>query len=175
MAKKKSPAKAAKPASLPIRHSAPARKPRQGVYANTVEWLDCVFTPVIDLFARYYMALVFLRGGAVRLQALIDGTWAKTANVYAYNFPGPSVSAKCATILGVGGEVILPIMLLFGFGGRIAAFGLLIMTLFMVGGPEGYPVHQLWAIILAFLLARGPGVLSLDYAFKYESCGMCKK
>ena len=29
--------------------------------------------------------------------------------------------------------------------------------------PSAYPTHGLWAALLLYLMARGPGVLSLDH------------
>ena len=61
-------------------------------------------------------------------------------------------------------EHLLAAMLLLGFGTRIAAFGLLLMTavieIFVY--PEAYPVHATWAALLLYLVARGPGPISID-------------
>jgi len=51
-----------------------------------------------------------------------------------------------------------------------AAAGLLFMTLVIqvFVEPGGWPVHLLWAGPLAYLIARGPGAVSLDRVLKID-------
>jgi putative oxidoreductase len=59
------------------------------------------------------------------------------------------------------------VLVLLGLGTRFAALGLLVMTAviqFLVY-PGAYPTHGVWAAVLLWLMARGPGRLSLDYLF----------
>lgn len=48
---------------------------------------------------------------------------------------------------------------------RPAAMGLLFMT-FVI--PTGWPPHLLWAGPLTYLIARGPGAVSLDRLLKID-------
>ena len=52
-----------------------------------------------------------------------------------------------------------------GFASRLSALGLFGMTmviqLFVV--PGGWPEHILWLSLLALIIARGPGAISLDH------------
>jgi len=67
-------------------------------------------------------------------------------------------------------EFILPIMLVFGFGTRFAALGLLIMTVLIQTYvmPEAlWTVHVYWASILLVLLSRGPGQISVDHIIRF--------
>jgi putative oxidoreductase len=60
---------------------------------------------------------------------------------------------------------VLPVLLLLGLGTRYAALGLLVMTAviqFFVY-PGAYATHGVWAAVLLYLIARGPGRLSLDH------------
>lgn len=61
-------------------------------------------------------------------------------------------------------------LLILGFLTRPAAVGLLLMTLviqiFVV--PTGWPTHLLWAGPLVYLIARGPGAVSLDRALHLD-------
>jgi putative oxidoreductase len=69
-------------------------------------------------------------------------------------------------------EFILPIMLVIGFGTRIAALGLLIMTVLIqiYVMPEAlWSMHVYWAALLLVLLSRGPGALSIDHFIKLAS------
>ena len=57
-----------------------------------------------------------------------------------------------------------PVLLVLGVFARLGAAALLVMTLtiqFLVY-PENWPEHLMWASILAYVLSRGPGALSID-------------
>ena len=77
-----------------------------------------------------------------------------------YPFPAPAIAAFAAG----SAEIVLPILLVFGFASRIAALGLLIMTIvvqFTV--PEGWPLHVTWAAMALGVMAWGSGPISIDY------------
>ncbi len=60
-------------------------------------------------------------------------------------------------------EVLLPILLALGLFGRLAAFGLLIMTIVIqLTIPNGWPIHLTWAAMALGILVLGSGRLSLD-------------
>ena len=69
-----------------------------------------------------------------------------------------------ATLAALG-EHILPVLILLGLGTRFAALGLLVMTLViqLLVYPGAYPTHGVWAAVLLYLIARGPGRISLDH------------
>jgi len=50
--------------------------------------------------------------------------------------------------------------------------GLLSMTLViqLLVYPDAYPTHATWAAVLLYLLARGPGVFSLDHLLARHYC-----
>ena len=62
------------------------------------------------------------------------------------------------------GEHVLPVLLLLGLATRLSALGLLGMTLViqLLVYPGAYPTHGTWAAVLLYLMAHGPGQLSLD-------------
>ncbi len=73
-------------------------------------------------------------------------------------------------------ELVLPALLILGIFTRIGALGLIGMTLFIQLAV--YPTLDhwwnpavWWAVVLLAILARGPGVLSLDRLFKLEFTG----
>lgn len=77
-----------------------------------------------------------------------------------YAYPFPHVTAFAAGTA----EIVLPILLVLGLGTRLAAFGLLVMTLVIqLTVPAGWPVHVTWAAMALALMAFGPGRLSLDH------------
>ena len=77
-----------------------------------------------------------------------------------YDFPMPAVMAFAAG----SAEILLPILLLFGLATRLAALGLLLMTLIVqLTVPDGWPIHLTWAAIALGVMAWGPGRVSLDH------------
>ena len=77
-----------------------------------------------------------------------------------YPFPAPGVVAFAAGTA----EILLPILLVMGLATRLAAFGLLAMTLVVqLTVPDGWPVHITWAAMALGIMAWGPGRLSLDH------------
>jgi putative oxidoreductase len=77
-----------------------------------------------------------------------------------YPFPAPGVMA-----FAVGSaEILLPILLILGLATRLAAFGLLVMTLVVqLTVPDGWPVHLTWAAMALGIMAWGPGRIALDH------------
>lgn len=80
-----------------------------------------------------------------------------------YDFPMPAVTA----FLSGSGEIIFPILLVFGFATRFAALGLLVMTIIIqLTVPTGWPVHITWAAMALAIMAWGPGQVSVDRIFQ---------
>jgi putative oxidoreductase len=143
----------------------------------------CAFIPyaLVALALRLVIARVFFLDGQTR----VDGTPIPVhlqgfdfsfvvplqvkAETYASLLTGylpVQVPPGLVAYLVSGGEFLLPIMLVLGFGTRIAALGLLIITAFMqlyVMPQALWSLHVYWAAILLVLLSRGPGALSLDH------------
>ena len=77
-----------------------------------------------------------------------------------YPFPAPGI---IAFIVG-SAEILLPILLVLGLATRLAALGLLLMTLIVqFTVPTGWPLHLTWAAMALAIMAWGPGRISLDH------------
>ena len=77
-----------------------------------------------------------------------------------YPFPAPAVFAFAAGLA----EILLPILLILGLATRLAALGLLAMTLVVqLTVPDGWPIHVTWAAMALGIMAWGPGRASLDH------------
>jgi putative oxidoreductase len=66
-------------------------------------------------------------------------------------------------------EFLLPICLMIGFGTRIAALLLLVMTIVLqiyVAPAALWTTHVYWLAILLTLTTLGPGAISLDYVIR---------
>jgi len=76
----------------------------------------------------------------------------------------PLLPPEIAAYMGTTVELTAPVLLTLGIFARLGAAALLFMTLtiqFLVY-PENWPEHLMWASILAYVLSRGPGALSID-------------
>lgn len=75
-------------------------------------------------------------------------------------YPFPTAMAFAAGVA----EIVLPVLLILGFGTRLAALGLLGMTaIIQLTVPEGWAnFHLPWAAMSLALIVFGGGALSLD-------------
>lgn len=131
---------------------------------------------VIALLARFSIAAIFWQSGQTKVEGwaidLFSGTlqlgWPRLSDGAVYLFREeyrlPLLEPELAALLAATAEHLFPLLLLLGLGTRLAACGLLIMTLVIqvLVYPDAYATHGVWAACLLFLLARGPGVVSVD-------------
>jgi putative oxidoreductase len=76
-----------------------------------------------------------------------------------YAYPAPAVMA----FLSGSAEIVLPILLVLGLFTRLAALGLLVMTIIVeLTIPTGWPIHITWAAMALAIMAWGAGPISLD-------------
>lgn len=117
------------------------------------------------LGARVFPAAVFWLSGRTKM----DGWQVSESAVYLfqeeYRLPGldPLVAAHMAAIA----EHLFPVLLVLGLATRLSALALLGMTLVIqcLVYPDAWPTHGTWAVLLLWLVARGPGSVSLDHLF----------
>lgn len=147
---------------------AAARRARQ----TLGHWPDSV----LALLARFSIAAVFWSSGQTKIEGLainlVSGEfqlgWPRLSENAVYLFREeyrlPLLSPELGATLAALGEHVLPLMLLLGLATRLSALGLLGMTaviqLFVY--PDAYATHGTWAAVLLYLIAHGPGRLSLD-------------
>ena len=76
----------------------------------------------------------------------------------------PVLPPELAATLAASAEHLLPLMLVLGLGTRVAAAGLLGMTLViqLFVYPGAWPTHASWAALLLLLILRGAGPLALE-------------
>jgi putative oxidoreductase len=87
-----------------------------------------------------------------------------------YDFPAAAVVAFASGLA----EILLPVLLILGLTTRLAALGLLVMTLVIqLTVPAGWPIHLTWAAMALGLMAWGPGRISLDYAIERLTGARC--
>jgi putative oxidoreductase len=126
--------------------------------AGSLTWLQ----PAAQLAARWYVASVFFASGLTKLR-----DWDTTLALFADEYHVPLLSPTVAAWLGTGGELVLPVLLVFGLFGRFAALGLAVMNgvavLSLMDVPDAALMgHVFWGSLLLALLLWGPGRWSLD-------------
>jgi putative oxidoreductase len=118
---------------------------------------------VIALAARLAVADVFWRSGQTKVSgfSIREETFYLFREEYKVPLLPPDLAAYLSTVC----EHVFPILLFLGLASRLSALGLLAMTmviqLFVV--PGGWPEHILWLSLLALIIARGPGAISIDH------------
>ncbi|MBU3890205.1 MULTISPECIES: DoxX family protein [Methylosinus] len=118
---------------------------------------------VIALGARIFPAAVFWQSG----QTKVEG-WRVSENaIYLFkeDYKLPLLDPTVAAHLAAVAEHVFPALLILGLASRLSAAALLAMTLVIeiFVYPDAWPTHGVWATCLLLIVARGPGVLSLDH------------
>jgi putative oxidoreductase len=118
--------------------------------------------PLAQLVARLYLAQVFFLAGLTKLR-----DWETTLLLFENEYAVPLLSPALAAAAGTAGELVLPVLLVLGLGGRIAALGLFIVNVVAVLALAEIPeaalqLHQFWGSLLLGLLLWGPGRWSAD-------------
>lgn len=139
--------------------------------------LSAIPHSAIALLGRFSVAAVFWNSGQTKIEGLavnlVSGTFelgwprlsSSAVDLFRDEYKLPLLPPETAAVLAAAGEHVLPLLLLLGLGTRLAALGLLGMTAviqFLVY-PGAYATHGLWAAVLLWLMAQGPGVFSLDH------------
>jgi putative oxidoreductase len=119
--------------------------------------------PLLDLGLRLYVATVFFKAGLTKI-----ASWDTTLALFENEYAVPLLSPEWAALLGTGGELVLPVLLVLGLGSRFAALGLFVVNAVAVIaypdiGDVGLADHQVWGMLLLVTLLHGPGALSLDH------------
>lgn len=135
------------------------------LYARGRWWvsgLESFITPLFDLAIRLYVAQVFFRAGWIKIS-----DWEATRYLFNNEYHVPLLPPDLAAVMGAGGELLLPVLLVLGLAGRFGAAGLLVVNLMAaISYPDiselGLQDHLLWGVLLAVIVFHGPGRLSLD-------------
>jgi putative oxidoreductase len=117
---------------------------------------------LIALAARVFPAVVFWQSARTKVDgfSIRDTTWFLFEHEYAL----PLIPSAWAAVLATVSEHVFAVLLILGLMTRFSALALLTMTaviqLFVY--PGAWVTHGLWAACFLILIARGPGMLSLD-------------
>lgn len=144
---------------------------------RAITLLEHIPHSLIALIARFSIAAVFWKSGQTKVEGLaidlIDGTfhlgWPRLADstipLFQSEYHVPLLSPELAAHLAAFAEHCFPVLILIGFATRFSALALLGMTLTiqLFVYPDAYPTHGTWAAVLLYLMATGPGKLSIDH------------
>lgn len=125
--------------------------------------LDKIPQSLISLAARIFPAAVFWMSGQTKVEGfhVTDNAIALFRDEYALPLIDPELAAKIAAF----SEHFFPVLLVIGLASRLSALALLGMTavieIFVY--PDAWPTHGVWATCFLVVIARGPGIFSLDH------------
>jgi putative oxidoreductase len=133
-----------------------------------LDHLAIALQPLFALVVRFYLLRVFFLSGLTKLRS-----WDSTLYLFSNEYHVPVLPPAVAAVMGAGGELIFPVLLLLGWQGRFAAAGLFVVNLVAVLSYPGLePVmikdHVLWAVLIAYLFFHGVGRWSLQGFFMGE-------
>jgi putative oxidoreductase len=116
----------------------------------------------IVLVGRISIGAIFWLSGQTKVDgfSLSENAIELFREDYKLPFVAPVIAATLAAIA----EHVFPILLVVGLATRLSAAALLGMTLViqLFVYPGAWPTHGVWATVLLFIMARGPGIISLD-------------
>jgi len=137
----------------------PAAARSRGPITTAIGWLERIPYSLIALIARGAAFEVFWRSGSVKLD-----DWAGTLSLFESEYKVPLVPPHIAAYMSVGLELGGAVLILVGLGTRAVALAYLgmIAVIQVFVYPEAWPTHIQWVAFLLLLLARGPGLISLD-------------
>ncbi|MGC5702890.1 DoxX family protein [Pseudomonas sp. NFXW11] len=151
--------------------------PIAGLVNRIIQGFERIPYSLIAFVARFSIAAVFWKSGQTKVEGLaidlVSGTfelgWPRLADstipLFQSEYHVPLLAPEVAAHLAAFAEHFFPVLILLGLATRFSALALLGMTLTiqLFVYPDAYPTHGTWLAIFLLLMARGPGVLSLDH------------
>lgn len=123
---------------------------------------------LLELGMRVAVGVTFFRSGMNKLESFDTAV-----ELFREEYRLPLLPPEIAAWLGTAVEITAPVLVVLGLLARLGAAALLAMTLviqFLVY-PGNWPEHLMWASILAYVLTRGAGTLSLDRIVAFNLFG----
>ena len=160
-------------------HAASAALPeRIGMRIDAViGWMRRIPNSLIAFVARFSIAAVFWNSGQTKIEGLVinfvNGEfslgWPRLSEsavaLFQDEYKLPLIPPELAAPMAAFAEHLFPLLILVGLATRFSALALLGMTaviqIFVY--PGAYATHGTWAALLLFLIAHGPGRLSIDH------------
>ncbi len=124
---------------------------------------------VLMLLLRLYVAWVFWRAGYLKLT-----NWPATEYLFEYEYLVPLLPWQMAAVLGTATELMVPLFIASGLltrlmGGVLFVFNAVAVVSYPVLYQDGFALfakgamdHQIWGLMLLFIVLLGAGRWSLD-------------
>jgi len=133
--------------------------------------LERFLAPVLDLAIRLWVAAAFFQSGLAKIQS-----WETTLALFENEYSVPLLPPTLAAYLGTATELLVPVLLVVGLGGRFAAAVLFVFNIVAVISygdlsEAGLMQHQIWGLLLLVTLLHGPGKLSIDHLMRRRFLG----
>jgi len=123
---------------------------------------------LLAVFVRIALGAPFFLSGRTKM---VEGTLFSisdtTYSLFENDYSGVPLPPHFAAVAATAAEHLLPLLLLLGLGTRLAALGLLGMTMVIqlfVYPDAWWGVHMPWVALALSVLLLGPGKLSVDQA-----------
>ena len=136
----------------------------RSAYSAAVSFGDRNLVPLLDFGVRAWMAEVFFSSGLTKI-----ADWENTLFLFDFEYAVPLLPTAWTAVFATGFEIVMPVFLILGFATRFAALPLLAMAMviqFVLGADNAaysHVTHLYWMILLATIVLRGGGKLSLDH------------
>jgi putative oxidoreductase len=137
-----------------------------GLAKRAIAVLEDYLAPVLDLVIRFWVAKVFFMSGLTKIQS-----WSTTVALFENEYNVPLLPPELAAYMGTAAELVFPVLLVLGLGGRLFAAALFVFNIIAVIsypdlGEVGLKDHQYWGLLLLVTLMHGPGKLSVDHLIR---------
>ena len=144
---------------------------------QTIDLFGAIPDSLIALLGRFSIAAIFWKSGQTKIQGfaidIVSGEYTlglprlsdSAIDLFRSEYRLPLIPPEIAAPVAAFAEHLFPLLILIGLATRFSAGALLVMTLTiqLFVYPDAWPTHGVWAAVLVFLMAKGPGVFSLDY------------
>src|SRR2546422_1062707 len=142
-----------------------------GAVRTVAAVLDKIPQSLISLTARIFPAAVFWGSGQTKVEGfqVTDNAIALFRDEYKLPLIDPALAANIAAF----SEHFFPALLIIGLASRPSALALLGIEIFVY--PDAWPTHGVWATCFLVVIARGPGIFSLDHLIARRFAARCEK
>jgi putative oxidoreductase len=129
------------------------------------------------LLGRFSIAAVFWLSAQTKVDGfalnIVYGEWElgwprlsdSVVDLFRDEYRLPLLPPEWAAWMAAVGEHVFSALLLVGLASRLSALALLSMTavIQVFVYPDAYATHGVWAAVLLYIMAHGPGAISLDH------------
>jgi len=148
-----------------------------GLIRKFISIVERIPNTLLAFVARFSIAAVFWKSGQTKIQGFaidivnLEFTpgWPRLSDsvvdLFRDEYHLPLIPPEIAATMAATAEHLFPTLIVLGFATRLSALALLgmTMTIQLFVYPDAYPTHGTWAAVLLYLMAYGPGKLSIDH------------